>query len=118
MLKKEGIATVAESGVVGEFISQSNYQKLGNNVMFGKELDEHQICDIQTFSRRKIRDKDVLMTVDYNVAGLFGTFEGFVFSQGTLYYISQEEISAEFNYGDITSIDIETGQYGVIIIND
>lgn len=63
--------------------------------------------------------KDILLTVDYAYDNFMPSevFEGFVFTTDKLYYIKDDEVTGEFAYSEIESVDIENKDYGTIVIN-
>ena len=117
--REEAAPIVAESGDVGSFIAKSDYKQLTEDVSLGPMLTSDEIQNIQTYSKRKIMAKDILLTVDYAYDNFLPTevFEGFVFTMDKLYYIKDDEVIGEFAYSDIESVDIENKDYGTIVIN-
>lgn len=116
--REEAISLLAESGAVGRFISQSDYEDIGDNVLLCSNFTKNDVRDLLTYSRRKIRVEDVLIAVNYDIEGEMETFKGFIFTPDVLYYVEDEEIQNEFDYNDIETVDIEKGQYSHILIND
>ena len=117
--KEEAVELVSESGDVGAFIVQSDYKQLTEDVSLGPMLTAEEIQNIQTYSKRKIMAKDILLTVDYAYDNFMPSevFEGFVFTTDKLYYIKDDEVTGEFAYSEIESVDIENKDYGTIVIN-
>ena len=61
--REEAISLLAESGAVGRFISQSDYEDIGDNVLLGSNFTKNDARDLLTYTKRKIRVEDVLIAV-------------------------------------------------------